>query len=377
MSLNCFPRVTIRHKSALVGGQIYIEEINWALCALGVAIICGFSLNQATPTVNTTLLSNAYGVAVLSVMVCTTCLVTLVIIIVWRKHVLIALAFFCTFIFIEGIYFSATLFKIPHGAWFPLAIAAGVFSISYLWKWGTSRRLAHSSAHGVQLDDVIQEHDSPDGPVLSVISSGQTLLRAPGAAVFYADNLHNVPPAFVKLLSTFPTVHNVSIFLTIRQVPVPTVGKHERMLIREMPFAGFYRAVVRYGYMDEVDQGHEFVEDVLNNVERFLAAKVAALRRNESANLDNVDVPTGGLALDFAKHTDPEVELKRLKAARGVKDIVYIRSRSRVTAAPGSNPFKRLLVSAYNTLYMFARSPIAASKIPVDSLCEIGIMYAI
>ena len=57
--------------------------------------------------------------------------------------------------------------------------------------------------------------------VLSVISSGQTLLRAPGAAVYYADNLHNVPPAFVKLLSTFPTVHNVSIFLTIRQVRRP------------------------------------------------------------------------------------------------------------------------------------------------------------
>ena len=38
----------------------------------------------------------------------------------------------------------------------------------------------------------------------------------------------------------------------VAQIPVPTVGKHERMLIREMPFAGFYRAVVRYGYMDEV-----------------------------------------------------------------------------------------------------------------------------
>ena len=48
--------------------------------------------------------------------VCTTCLVTLVIIIVWRKHIAIAVAFFCTFIFIEGIYFSSTLFKIPHGA---------------------------------------------------------------------------------------------------------------------------------------------------------------------------------------------------------------------------------------------------------------------
>ena len=38
-----------------------------------------------------------------------------------------------------------------------------------------------------------------------------------------------------------------------------------------------------------------------------------------------------------------QVELKRLVAARGIKDVVYIRSRSRVTAAPGSNPFKRLV----------------------------------
>ncbi len=35
--------------------------------------------------------------------------------------------------------------------------------------------------------------------------------------MYYADNLHNLPPAFVKLLASFPTVHNVSIFLTIRQ----------------------------------------------------------------------------------------------------------------------------------------------------------------
>ncbi len=33
---------------------------------------------------------------------------------------------------------------------------------------------------------------------------------------------------------------------------MPTVGKHERTLVREMPFAGFYRVVTRYGYMDEV-----------------------------------------------------------------------------------------------------------------------------
>ena len=63
----------------------------------------------------------------------------------------------------------------------------------------------------------------------------------------------------------------------------------------------------------QVDQGSEFVEDVLDNIERFLAAKMVALRRNDSTNLGSLDVPTGGLALDFAKHTDPEVSASALR----------------------------------------------------------------
>jgi len=50
------------------GHAVVDAEVNWALCLLGIAIICGFTLNQGTPTVNTVLLSNAYGVAVLAVM---------------------------------------------------------------------------------------------------------------------------------------------------------------------------------------------------------------------------------------------------------------------------------------------------------------------
>ena len=57
----------------------------------------------------------------------------------------------------------------------------------------------------------------------------------------------------------------------------------------------------------QVDQGHEFIEAVLDDIERFLSAKVAALLRSDTTTPDSVDVPTGGLALDFSKHTDPEV----------------------------------------------------------------------
>ena len=35
--------------------------MNWALCALGITIICAFTLTQNGTTVNTVSLSNAYG----------------------------------------------------------------------------------------------------------------------------------------------------------------------------------------------------------------------------------------------------------------------------------------------------------------------------
>ena len=72
----------------------------------------------------------------------------------------------------------------------------------------------------------------------------------------------------------------------------------------------------------QVDQGHEFIEDVLDEIERFLAAKVAALRHDDQADPDTVDVPTGGLALDFAKHTDPEVRAAQPRHLLAWKGLV-------------------------------------------------------
>ena len=34
----------------------------------------------------------------------------------------------------------ANLNKVPHGGWFALAIAGGVFGLSYLWWWGTNTK---------------------------------------------------------------------------------------------------------------------------------------------------------------------------------------------------------------------------------------------
>ena len=51
------------------------------------------------------------GVAVLSVMLVTTCLVSLVMLIVWETPLLLVLPFALFFLVLEGVYFSANIIK--------------------------------------------------------------------------------------------------------------------------------------------------------------------------------------------------------------------------------------------------------------------------
>ena len=54
------------------------------------------------------------GVAVLSVMLVTTCLVSLVMLIVWETPLLLVLPFTLFFLTLEGVYFSANIIKASH-----------------------------------------------------------------------------------------------------------------------------------------------------------------------------------------------------------------------------------------------------------------------
>ncbi|KAM0044159.1 putative potassium transporter [Helianthus debilis subsp. tardiflorus] len=107
-ALGCFPRVKIVHTSKHMFGQIYIPEINWILMVLTLLIAVGFQ--------DTTLVGHAYGLACMTVMFITTFLMALVITFVWQKHIGYA-TIFLVFAFIEGIYLSAAIMKVPQGGW--------------------------------------------------------------------------------------------------------------------------------------------------------------------------------------------------------------------------------------------------------------------
>ncbi|KAL3134369.1 hypothetical protein ABBQ38_006624 [Trebouxia sp. C0009 RCD-2024] len=147
ITLGCFPQLTIHHVSKKVVGSIYIPEVNYVMMVLTVVTIAIFK--------TTIQLGNAYGVAVSSMLFGTTLLIYLVMLMIWETNFFLATAFFIGFGFIDMVFTTANLNKVPRGGWFALAIAGSVFLLSYLWWWGTSTKLKGVVAAQVKMQDLL------------------------------------------------------------------------------------------------------------------------------------------------------------------------------------------------------------------------------
>uniref|UniRef100_A0A6V7QWW5 Potassium transporter n=1 Tax=Ananas comosus var. bracteatus TaxID=296719 RepID=A0A6V7QWW5_ANACO len=131
-ALGCFPRVKVVHTSKRFLGQIYIPDINWVLMVLCISVTAGFK--------NRSQIGNAYGTAVVMVMLVTTFLMIPIMLLVWRSHWILVLLFTGLSLLVELPYFSAVIFKIDQGGWVPLAIAATFLIIMYVWHYATVKR---------------------------------------------------------------------------------------------------------------------------------------------------------------------------------------------------------------------------------------------
>lgn len=81
----------------------------------------------------------------------------------------------------------------------------------------------------------------PPGPAkpiqLCLKSSGQKLAVTRGAALFYSDTLNHLPPIFPFVLKSMPAVHEIMIFLTIREVGFRESYFFEYFYRLRLPFA--------------------------------------------------------------------------------------------------------------------------------------------
>jgi len=232
VQLGYLPRVQIDHTSARHSGQIYISFMNWALCAATIGLVLGFQTSSN--------LAGAYGVAVSMEMILTTTLFLMVSIRVWRWNAALAMFVCSVFIVIEAAFLGANSLKIPHGGWFPLAMAAVIFMIALTWKRG--REI---------LSERVRERLQPLESFL------ENLMRDPpsrvkGTAIFMTGNPESVPIALLHNLKHNQVLHERVVFLTMQSdetAYVPSEQSLEYQALRE----GFHRVISHHGFMEEPD----------------------------------------------------------------------------------------------------------------------------
>ncbi|KAJ6433763.1 hypothetical protein OIU84_017462 [Salix udensis] len=251
-SLGCFPRVKVVHTSDKIHGQIYIPEINWMLMILCIAVTIGFR--------DTKHMGNASGLAVMTVMLVTTCLTSLVIIICWHKPPIVALCFLLFFGSIELLYFSASLTKFTEGAWLPILLALFLMTIMFVWHYATIKKYEFDLHNKVSLEWLLAL-----GPSLGIA-------RVPGIGIVFTNLTSGIPANFSRFVTNLPAFHRVLVFVCIKSVPVPFVPPAERYLVGRVGPPGHrsYRCIVRYGYRDVHQDVDSFESELVARLADFI-----------------------------------------------------------------------------------------------------------
>ncbi|KAD1040240.1 hypothetical protein E3N88_43382 [Mikania micrantha] len=251
-SLGCFPRVKVVHTSDKIHGQIYIPEINWMLMILCIAVTIGFRDIKH--------MGNASGLAVMAVMLVTTCLTSLVIILCWHKPPIIALFFLLFFGSVELLYFSASLVKFREGAWLPILLALFLVTVMFVWHYATIKKYEYDLHNKVSLEWLLAL-----GPTLGIC-------RVPGIGLVFTDLTSGIPANFSRFVTNLPAFHRILVFVCVKFVPVPFVPPAERYLLGRVGPASLraYRCIVRYGYRDVHQDVDSFESDLVRRLADFI-----------------------------------------------------------------------------------------------------------
>ncbi|KAL5177615.1 Potassium transporter 6 [Glycine soja] len=409
-ALSCFPRVKVVHTSSKVHGQVYIPEINWLLMLLCLAVTIGFR--------DTKLMGNASGLAVVSVMLVTSCLMSLVIVICWHKNVMLAIGFVLFFGTIEALFFSASVMKFLEGAWVPVALAFVFLSVMCVWHYGTLKKYEFDVQNKVSLS--------------WLLSLGHTLgfARVRGIGLVHTELVSGIPAIFSHFVTNLPAFHQVLVFLCIKHVPVPHVRPEERFLVGRVGPREFrvYRCIVRYGYHDVHKDDDEFEKDLVCSIAKFIQAGSGCNKNSSNSNdepekgggkmtvvgtcsstihhtilvsennnyaheVDHVDLAETSSEshkiikpkkkVRFVVPESPKIdtgameELKELMEAREI-GVAYIIGQSYMRAKPGSSMLKKLVINlGYEFLRKNSREPSYELSAPHASSLEVGMMYQV
>lgn len=153
----------------------------------------------------------------------TTCMVSIVALVVWQLHFLFVLAGFLFFVAVDGTFLSAALTKVPQGAWFTLLLAFLLSCVLFLWRFGKKEQWK------TEVDDNIAPSSlvvcDERGRLMLQRSDGQKEMgRIKGVGIFFDKIGYHAPAVYTHFVRKFEAQHEVIVFFHLRQLIQPTVS---------------------------------------------------------------------------------------------------------------------------------------------------------
>ncbi|XP_059439113.1 potassium transporter 5-like [Corylus avellana] len=367
LSLGCFPRVKVVHTSAKYEGQVYVPEVNYLLMLACVAVTLSFR--------TTTKIGNAYGIAVVFVMTLTSTFLVLVMIMIWKSHILLIISYILIIGSVELLYLSSTLYKFNQGGYLPLAFAAILMAVMFVWNYVFQRKYYYELDHKI----------SPDK--LKEITADTSICRIPGLAMFYSELVQGIPPIFKHYVENVPALHSVLVFVSIKSLPISKVPVEERFLFRQVEpkELNVFRCVVRYGYTDVHNEQESFEKILIERLKNFVRDDFLFFQRMLDNNGEkDREIVDDGL-VNGQENENEAVQNKQEEAVEREIEavdkawhagIVHLFGETEVVASKESGIGKRIVIDyAYNFLKRNLRQSDEVFDIPHKRLLKVGMTY--
>ncbi|GLU10255.1 hypothetical protein SLE2022_270740 [Rubroshorea leprosula] len=354
LSVGCFPHVKVVRTSDKYEGQVYIPEVNYLLMLACLAVTFGFKTTEQ--------IGNAYGLAVVFVMVLTTCFTVLVMILIWKSNIFLIIAFSLVIGSIELLYLSSVLYKFQQGGYLPLVFAALMLTIMFVWNIVFRRKYHYDLEHKVS------------SGLLTDMAANTHIRRFPGLALFYSAVVQGIPPIFKQYVDNIPALHSVIVIVSVKSLPISKIPLEERFLFQrvEPRSLNMFRCVVRYGYTDLRKDAESFEKLLIEKLrefirEDFLLSQKPTKNEDEDGNQMCKEEDQGDNVL--------EREMQELEQASQAT-VSHLINENEVVASKGSNIWNRLLINyAYSFIEKNSRKTQQVFHIPHQRLLKVGMTY--
>jgi len=231
--LGYLPRLRIDHTSRERVGQIYVPWINWALLVAVLVLVFAFRSSNA--------LAYAYGMAVTCTITCTTLLFFYIARKKWNKPLWLVIPGASLLLLVDVMFVAVNLTKFVRGAWLPLLVGIGVFTVLITWQQG--RRVVTAKR---------RQEEGPLPDLVAKLHSRQPV-RVPGTAIFLNRGKETAPLALRANVDHNHVLHEHVVILSVETVPVPHVPVDKRIVdVDDLGYTDdrIVHVTAKFGYMD-------------------------------------------------------------------------------------------------------------------------------